>query len=201
MQKKLLPVILVIILLLAAGSVYYYMQKQTKMPVVQQALQAKNTTAFSSIQDALNKSLSLQCDFTDANKTHTVAYIKNGAIRAEVTSPTNPEENGSILVKNKTIYYWTAQKTGMMLAMPTISVTPVAETPVPQQNTETSLLASLEQYKKYCKVAVVASSLFIVPTDVKFTDETKLMQTMPTVSSENQQHAAVPTEYQQYLPK
>lgn len=203
MKKIGIIIAVIVVLLLIGGGAYFYMAK--KSPVMQQATSGAKPTSssvFSSIQDALARSVSLQCDFTNSQGTHVVAYIKNGAIRSDITSSTNAKEDGSLIMKDKKMYFWNAQKTGFMMDMSTLQITP---TPGSAQNT----VADLEQYKKYCKGATVADSLFVLPTDIKFTDYSQMMHAMPSVkvpttsasANPSTGNYAIPTQYQQYMQK
>lgn len=202
-MKKGMIVGLAILLLLIAGGALYYMRKHAANSAVTQQPVAQ-TNMFTSIQDAMARSLTLQCDFTDAKNVHTVAYLKNGQIRADVTNPTDTQGSGSILIKDKTIYFWNAQKTGFTMAMPTVTGTPAAlpTGSTENQGTDTgaNMMANLEAYKKDCRVTSVADGLFVLPTDVKFTDVTKMMPLVPTgAASGSTGGYAIPTQYQQYI--
>jgi hypothetical protein len=45
-------------------------------------------------------------------------------------------------------------------------------------------MQDIEKYKKYCKVASVDDKLFVLPTDVKFTDMSKMMPNTMRMPSE-----------------
>ena len=195
-KGALVAVAVAILLVIGAGA---YLASKHRAPVMQPSMQVQKQSPsplFSSIQDALsNKALSLRCDFTDANGERVVAYIKNGAILADVIVNT-PQESGSVLMMNKKIYFWNAS-TGMMMDMPNMTVTP---TPGASTSQTQSAVADLEKYKESCKQAVVADSLFVLPTNVKFTDESQVMNSMPTSAVGPTGGYAVPTQYQQYIP-
>lgn len=128
---------------------------------------------FTSIKDALSKSVSLQCDYTDATGIKTTAYIKGGAIRSDTVGKT-AEESGSAIIKDKKMYFWNSQG-GFVLDVPdeakTPSVTPGKGTESPE-----NIMNSLEQYKESCKPAVVSDSLFTPPADVKFQDVSQMFK-------------------------
>jgi len=64
---------------------------------------------------------------------------------------------------------------------------------IPGQNPG-DFMKELEQYKKYCHSATVADSLFVIPTDIKFTDLTSMMKDaqkmMPSGAAVNPSTAA-----------
>ena len=171
-MKKWLLILLVI--LIAGGVGYYlYMQKSS----------TTSSNPFSSIKDALNKSLSLQCSFTDEEGRQTTVYMKAGAVRMNSIAKNPNEENGqsSVIMKNNMLYMWDImKKQGFVMKMenekkPTgTAVQPTGE----EKSSEKSenILATIEKYKNSCKPAVVDSSLFDQPSDVKFVDFSTMMK-------------------------
>ncbi len=159
----------VIILGLAA----YFLAKSSKAPIETSTTKAVPTqgsaaNAFTSIKDALMKSLSLQCDFTDSAKgVKTVAYIKNGMVRSDFTGKT-AQTSGSVIIKDGKVYFWNSSS-AIVMAMPSVTVTPGAQAGASQGQ---NMMNSLEQYKQYCHVASVDDSVFNLPTGVKFQDLT-----------------------------
>lgn len=186
--------IIIALLLLGGTGVYLATRHKTPSPVVQ-----TSTSTFSSIQDALNRSLSLKCDYMYKD-IHTVAHIKNGQIRSDIMSATDPSVAGSVIIKinEKKIFYWNAQGMGFMMDMPDVHVTPTGPAQgasSPAQNT----ISSLEQYKQNCKEAQVADSLFLLPTNITFKSASQMMPTIPTGTMPTSGYA-VPTQYQRYMP-
>ena len=180
MRTRFAVITAVIVLLIVIGGGYYLFSRSKFSPTTYKTPESTQTTSvFTSIQEALSKSLSVQCAYTDNSGKKVVAYIKNGMVRSDITDTKDQTQSGSVILKDKKIYYWNAQKIGFMMAMPEVSVTP-SVTVTQQQNTGENTLQSLEQYKQYCHVATVADTVFVIPTDVKFTDTSKIMQMMPT---------------------
>src|SRR4051812_31909440 len=93
MNKILVPIIVIIVLLLGGTFVFKNMNAK-KMVVdtsthIQKDIANKKTTAFTSIQDALDKSLSLKCDYTmnipsSAPNVKIISYIKAGNVRTQI---------------------------------------------------------------------------------------------------------------------
>lgn len=177
---------IVVVLLLLGVGVYYVLGRSMTAPATQTTVQTTATptpaSMFTSIQDALAKSLSLQCTYEEDGKT-TIAYIKAGAVRADSTGGT-PAENGSVIVKDDTMYFWNG-KQGMMVKFDREAMQKQAEsmkpstTPgkaLPSQAPQANVMQNLEKYKDACKPATVADTLFTPPTDVKFVDQTKMME-------------------------
>src|SRR3989338_9550876 len=157
-------------------------QVQNQMQNATQKVADTATNPFSSIKDALSKSLSLVCTFTDDQERQTESYVKNGAVRVNMIA-LKPEDSTSMIMKDKKIYFWNdLKKEGMMMEVPEASITPLP-TVTGTSKLKTSgqgisgqeVLATLEKFKDSCKPGVVDDSLFTPPTDVKFTDLSKMM--------------------------
>ena len=143
---------------------------------------------ISSIKDALSGSATLQCDYTDEDGRKTMAYVKNGMVRADVTA-TKPEESGSMILKDKKLYFWTAKGGFVMEAPDTDSVMKETE----ESNQGTEVMTSLEKYKQYCKTGTVSDSVFTPPTNVKFQDLSEMMKMMAPSGTKT----TTPTGYDQ----
>lgn len=152
---------------------YVVMGKSKTAPAgIQNAPAAQQEgNVITSIKDALSKSMSLKCEYSDASGSKTTAYIKNGMVRADVAGET--DSAGSVIIKDKKMYFWNEQG-GFMIDMPEMDVTPAPGSNTSQQQGQNTI-ADLEKYKDNCKTAVVADSLFTPPSDVKFQDMSKLM--------------------------
>ncbi|RJQ35773.1 hypothetical protein C4559_06380 [Candidatus Microgenomates bacterium] len=174
MKSKQLIIAAVLLLLLAGGG-YLFLNKSSSQPgaATTDTSKKEDGSVFGSIKDALSKSLSLQCEYSDESGRKTMVYIKGGAIRSNVSGKT-PEESGSSIVKDGKLYFWNS-KEGIMMAfnMQDLGkeITPVQSGENPQ-----SVVQDLEKYKENCKPATVDSSLFTPPSDVKFTDFSKTIQ-------------------------
>lgn len=181
-MKKILPVLVVLILLGVGG--YFYMGSKRITP--------SNSTGgnvFTSIKDALSKSMSLKCVYKDEKGAETVSYIKGGAVRVMVTETGETEQYGNILMKDKKMYMWsdkTKQGFTLMIKEPeNISPVPKKGNESPQKgNDQESVLAQIEKYKDACKVEVIADSYFTVPSGVQFQDmdafQKQMMKGIPT---------------------
>lgn len=172
MKMKFSPkiIIAVVLVLLLAGAVAVYLMggkdKMSKDGVMQEG------NAFTSIRDALSKSISLECELTDSEGRNTKAYIKNGAVRADMTDP-DPNNSGSVIMKDKKIYIWNG-KEGFMMELPD---EPNAMSESGSETTQgDQILDDLENYKDNCKPAIVSDSLFTPPADVTFSDMQKMME-------------------------
>ncbi len=175
--------LIVVLLLLVGGAAFLLLSKNTTSPATTTPSSAKNASptganTFSSIQEALTKSMSLQCDYTDTTGTKTTSYIKGGAIRSDIVMASGSKGESSIIVKDNTMYMWTG-KEGTKMTFDTDSIM-AKVTPGAQKETSTQkpgdVIDSLEKYKQSCKPATVSDSLFTPPSDVAFADLSELMK-------------------------
>lgn len=167
--------ILIIIAVVAFAAVGGYFYLNAKKPqVTPEAAQTKNTgsNAFTSIKDALSKSQSLRCEYTDEKGDKITTNIKAGKIRSSIVSAKNPQGMETISTSSK-VYVWDNKtKKGTTL---TINIEDVKEAAKnisanAQPNKKEEMVAALEKYKQSCKAEAVSDSLFTPPTDVQFTD-------------------------------
>jgi hypothetical protein len=179
-KNKNLIIAAVVIILIALGAAGYLLMNQNQAPAQTESStsipQEQNTDVFSTIKDALSKSLSLQCEFTDEEGRKTVSYIKNGQVRADITS-SKPEESGSVIVKDKKMYFWNSR--GGFTMEFTDEMMDSAESSAQGQD----IIENLEKYKQSCRAATVSDALFSPPSDVEFQDMSDMMKMVPTGDS------------------
>ncbi len=174
-NSKLIIGIVVVVLLALLGFGAFKFLKKGASTMVPGGSQSGNV--FTSIKDALSKSVSLQCDYTDASGIKTTAYIKGGAIRSDTVGKT-PEESGSAIIKDKKMYFWNSQG-GFVSTIPDTTGTPSIAPSKTGGEQPSDVINSLEQYKESCKPAVVSDSLFTPPSNVKFQDVSEMFK-VPT---------------------
>lgn len=181
MPKRSLIIITVVILLLLALGGGYFLLKGNKVSNPGEAQEAgvspspqSQENVFTSIKDALSKSLSLECSY-DTGGSKVTSYIKNGAVRTNIAAA-NAQESGSIIIKDKKMYFWNG-KTGFLMELPDINDLEKVATNTADKNASTGkdMIDNLEKYKDSCKPGVVSDDLFVPPADVKFTDFSKMM--------------------------
>lgn len=184
MKNKWVWIVLVILLLLAGSAAAYY-KLALKSPQTATKTEEERGGVFKTIQDALSRNLTLRCQFTSDDGMTTTAYVKMGQIR--IDSNVGKPTAASMIMKDKKVWYWqVAQKTGTVMTIPSVTVSPVPTSSVKQAATASgedkgaSTLAMLEKFKDSCKVASVADSLFVPPADVKFTDASEMMKQIPS---------------------
>ena len=162
----------VVLILLGVGGYLVLGNKKAPSAVNAPANQEQNTGIVGSIKDAIMGGQSITCDYTDATGKKIVAFTKNGQVRTDITS-SNPDEAGSVIIKDKKMYYWTA-KGGFVMEIPDTTVTP--GTTDPNAMNQDEVMENLENYKQYCKPGTVDDSMFVVPANIKFQDMSKTMQ-------------------------
>lgn len=186
-MKKLLPVLLLLLLLGVGG--YFYLTSRgmvPKAPLGSAGNTTQNGGIFTSIKDALSKSMSLKCVYKDEEGVETTTYIKGGALRVMMINAKEGEQPNNIVMKDKMMYMWNdTTKTGFSYKIEEPKdVTPIPTVEDKTVNKETgddqkeSVLAQIEKYKDTCKVETVVDSMFAVPTDVKFQDMSALQEQM-----------------------
>ena len=123
------------------------------------------STTLTSVRDALAKSGSFACNFTDEYSRQVKVSIKNGSARAEYTGK-NPEDAETDLLTKTNLYVWrNNDKKGYVVELPTGSVQRKAGDALSQRD---DFIILLEKHKDTCKPAIVADSVFTLPTDVVF---------------------------------
>lgn len=181
-MKKILPIV-VLLLLLGVGG-YFYMNSKGISPKKTGVMTGSSAgeNVFTSIKDALSKSLSLKCVYKNEAGVESTSYIKAGAVRMVTSGSTDNDQPGNILIKDKKMYMWSdVTKKGFTYSIeepkdvspyPTSADNPDANTGDKQE----SVLAQIEKYKDACKAEVIDDSFFVVPTDVEFQDMSALQK-------------------------
>lgn len=166
----------------------------------------KTGSIFSSIQDALSKNLTLQCNIKTQEGTETVSYIKNGMIKVQVTGKT-PDQNGMVIMRNGKMYFWNS-KSAIMMSFDLNEIQKnAAENPAAGATAQSpqNYMSMMEKYKEDCKTASVSDDVFVVPTNVKFQDISQMMKNLQNSTGSNSTNpgAAVPSinpsNYQQMM--
>lgn len=165
-NKKTLLIIGILFLLFVSGGILVIKPKENK-------IESKNI--FTSVKDALSQKLTLACEFTDETGATTKSYIKNGAVR--VSSTGNSEQTNEIIIKDKKMYMWDdKKKQGFMYIISDEAKNSQTGNTNQDVVSSQSYLNMIDKYKDSCKVATVADSYFVVPTDVNFQDMAKLLE-------------------------
>src|SRR3989344_3901856 len=198
-MNKSLPIIAVVLLLIIGGGAYLTFKNKPVQPGavntnINQG-QPQDGNVFTSIKDALSKSLSLECKYNDEKGTESTTHIKGGAVHvAAKTLADGKETNTQVIMKDRKMYTWDeATKKGVVFDIPEENLQTTPSTQAPSgDNKGDSFLAEIEKYKDACKPAVVSDSLFTPPTDVEFQDFSKMFQNPPTGTMQDN---SVPSEF------
>ena len=178
--KKGIPkiaIIIVAIVIVVIGAGFFLMNN----PMVQKGLDVGSGGAFSTIKDALSKSVSLECEYPDPQGTTTKVWIKNGAIRSDMNG-TADQGAGSMIMKDKKMYIWN-NKEGIVMELDDKKTSGDTSLDSKDTNEAEELIKDLEEYKDKCKPTVVSDSLFTPPSDVEFNDMSKMMEGMTNPNS------------------
>ena len=151
-KTKVIVIAIVLFLLLGIGG-YIFMGKNANKPAVTQTVIEPESSptpdnSFSTIQEALSKSISLQCDYTDDSGSKVMSYMKNGAIRSDITAK-SVKNSGSFIMKDKKMYYWSG-KTGTMIEFDITALTSI--TP-PSQNELRKYFEEEERTKRHKEIS------------------------------------------------
>lgn len=169
-------ILLIVILLALLGGGYYVLSGRAKLPNVKQMVEQK---AMSSIGDAIKNAVSLKCMYTDENGKSMTTYIKGTQVRM-MGYTMAPGQTGNALMKDGKMYMWDdVKKQGSVIELNMEDVAGEAENAAKTAEAKPTsagavnwndTLAGLEKIKDSCKPETIADSMFVVPTDVTFTD-------------------------------
>lgn len=162
-----IAIIVIAVLVVGAGA-YFMMNSDKKMG---SSMMGENN-AITSIKDALSKSVSMECVY-EAEGTKTTAWIKNGAIRADVMG-SDPQNSGSMIMKDneKKMWFWN-EEGGWTMDIPDSEGVEGSDQGANSQTQD--IMKDLEQYKDSCKPAVVSDDKFSPPSDVEFMNMSDMM--------------------------
>lgn len=167
MNPKLLLIGVVVLVVVGVGAFMVFGNKSAGDESA-----SSGSNAFTSIKDALSKSLSLQCEYTDSEGRSSVVYIKNGAMRGDITGG-GPGESGSMINKDGKMYFWNEEGGYVMTITEGDDMGDYESSD--SQSAGEDFMEEIEEYKESCKPAVVSDSLFTPPSDVQFTDMSQMM--------------------------
>ncbi len=197
-MKKIILVSILLLALLALGSIVAYKTyiKPIKLTTTSVSLSPSPQSVFNSIKDAMSKSLTLTCEYTDANQKQAKVYIKAGAVRADSQNSTTSGEIDSVIMKDNKLYVWNNQQqqgTVIDFSSKTNTSTDSGAKVNPNASQKaTTFLADIEAQKNNCKPGVVSDTMFTLPTNVTFLNLADMM---------NAQTTGIPVNLQQYMQK
>ena len=176
MNKKIVITTAVIVIILIG--VVGYVLSQKKAPVAAtntatpQAMKEEPTGAMPDFVKAMQGSGSVKCTY-DVNGVMQTSYIKDGKIRMQITS--HGVANNTLMI-NKVVYSWADNsRTGFMMDTSTLKTTITPATGTPAVKDMDTVKKDMETYKPTCTNETIADSMFEKPTDVTFSDTSKMM--------------------------
>ena len=186
MNTKILIAVVVFIALVALGVGLYLTNSKkstttTNSPAATQGEAQQPAGNPQSIAELFQKAMtsgSLKCTYSSDTMSGTT-YIKNGNISFSATDSTTKKVMHSI-IKNKTMWTWNDGETkGMMLDMSKLeaNITPPQGATSPED-----IQKQVEANKPNCTEEAIADSTFDVPSNVTFTDLSKMMESIPKVT-------------------
>jgi hypothetical protein len=149
----------------------------------------------SSMKDSIMGMGSMECNYTDEEGRATKTFIKNGKVRAEITS-SKANENGNVIFANETIYIWNNQG-AFMMKVPKETIDDVSQNQAFSQKED--LMESIEKYKESCKSANPADSLFTPPANIQFKDFSEMMKMMPSGAPTGNSQAPTQEDIEQMM--
>lgn len=200
MNKFIVPLIIVILLMLGG---FVFWKQMTPKPVTNETttqitqspqLTQGERTGLSTLRDLLAQGVTQQCTYayTDekTGKSEGIMLMANGKVRGvyTLTDPKGVVTKGNMINDGAYSYVWDdTTKTGMKIEM-TAELKNMGD----ELSEDSPQVAEMNKKTDYrCKPWVVDTSTFIPPTDVQFSDLSKMMEnlnispniTAPTVTS------------------
>lgn len=174
-----------ILIILTTGGFMFFQNMSKPMP-------GSSSNSPGSIKDTLMAAGNMECNYTDEDGRQTTAYIKNGKVRANITS-SNQNENGSVIFVDNTIYIWNSQGAFKMQIPEQTLNQDLSQNPALNQKED--LINSIEKYKQFCKSTNPNDSLFTLPSNLDFKDFSQMMKGFPTGTS-GSDNSQVPSQEQ-----
>lgn len=159
--------------LVLGGVIWFATQKAPSSPVA-----TNNATNQSSLRSLLAMPMPQQCTFESADSSGTV-YIAGSQMSGDFTSSISGQSQlAHTIIKNNQMYLWMeGESEGMVMDMP-------AEDKKVTGSATTSSALDLDENVKYdCKSWTVVQSKFQTPSNVKFSNLSEMMKSLPVAPS------------------
>ncbi len=175
MKKYLALIIVIVVLIVIAFFVYFNNSSQQGSPVEQ--VKTEGSNAFSSIKDAMSKSLSLKCEY-DMGEGKTTTYIKGNMIRGITEVKKEESKFANFIVKDNKMWMWNeGEKDGYIFEFDEEELSNDQEN-VSGETSISETIEELEEYKDKCVASVVSDSMFAPPVSVNFKNLSNLQEEM-----------------------
>src|SRR5579872_3913805 len=183
-------IIIVVVLLLLGGGAFYFFHKsqksamQSEQTAMMQPQSGQMTTQKKSLFDFFSMGGSQKCTFTDKTTGSSgTVYVSSGKMRGDFQSTNNGKATVSHMINDgKYVYYWSdGVKSGYKMSLDFVKQQAAQVSMAPgnnsSENQTPSQAVNMKQQADYsCGAWSEDGSLFIVPTDVTFTDYSTMMQ-------------------------
>ena len=135
-------------------------------------------TKFQSIDEAMNKQLSLKCPYVDESGNKVAAYIKDRKVIINSNDPGDTKnKNTHILFRYSQAWIWNSDAgegaTVVMDTLPTDKSFRIGKLSI---RSTADVLAFLEQKKSNCSLVDLSDDMFQPPTNIKFAGGTESTQ-------------------------
>lgn len=157
------------------GIIWFATQKAPNSP---STADTTPTTNESSLRSLLATPMPQQCTFESADSSGTV-YIAGSQMSGDFTSSISGQSQlAHTIIKNNQMYLWMdGEAEGMIMDIP-------AEDTKANSSTTASSAFDLDENVKYdCKSWTVVQSKFQTPSNVKFSDLSEMMKSLPVAPS------------------
>ena len=183
MNKNQTKIVLVALVLLLAGGGFLFLKRgKTQKPAEIQTPQKEIETekknegsVFSSIKEALEKSISLKCQYRDKEGNLATVYFKKGMIR---TDGVNKEgQKNSAIIKDDKLWFWIPESNqkGMFISLEVLRNQKPANIQIPNKD---QIIKQAEEYKQNCQPTALSESLFEPPTNIEFDNLDEIMKSI-----------------------
>jgi hypothetical protein len=165
MNKKAIIALVLVLLALLFG--YFFLNKNSKV-----SNQSKTSTQVSSgsksIKDLLSGGVSQKCTFKSDSSEGTV-YTGSSKMRGDFTVTASGQKIvNHMIVDGNTSYMWVdGQKTGYKMSFDMTSDTSISSSPSSASTSEVDTNTKMDYD---CSAWIIDSSVFVTPSDVKFTE-------------------------------
>jgi uncharacterized protein (UPF0333 family) len=161
-------VIVLIAVVVIGGVIFYFGKNQTTKTGKETTKDQIKNNVFSSIKDAMLKSISLKCEYKTVDSEAT-AYIKGNMIR--IDGVYKGKNRNTTIIKDKKIWTWDVdKKEGTIL--------PIIQDQEDEKASDEKYIEDIEKQKQFCKTAAFSNTVFNLPTDVKLEDMTSLFENL-----------------------
>jgi hypothetical protein len=183
---KLLGIGLVVLLVVGAGGYYLYTRSEANSSIEAQSTATEQTSPPMSLKALLEANTSQTCVFTDATAQTGTIYMDGGKFRGDFNTQVEGQVTASHMIMDGTnAYFWMdGQVQGYKSSWASIEEVSGETT----MGASSDIQSTITQEVDYaCQPWVVDTSKFSVPTDVKFTDYSEMVEDLGPLMEGNAQ--------------